>query len=113
MIEMTIIISKNGKYAKKIEKMQIKREDYLQKYIYENPDSIPLYEIKEGIRICVLAREVPTNSGFIDALGLDSDGDIYIIETKLYKNPEKIGGGTSFRLWSSIMEKQYKYGVFH
>ena len=86
---MTIIISKNGKNAKKIEKMQIKREDYLQKYIYENPDSIPLYEIKEGIRICVLAREVPTNSGFIDALGLDSDGDIYIIETKLYKNPDK------------------------
>ena len=86
---MTLIISKNGKNAKKIEKSTIEREDYLQKYIYDNPESIPLYEIKEDIRICIIAREVPTNSGFIDAFGIDIDGEIYIIETKLYKNPDK------------------------
>src|SRR4030042_4087 len=86
---MALIISKNGKNAKKIEKTVIDQEDYLQKYIYNNPESIPLYEIKEDIRVCILAREIPTNSGPIDAFGIDRDGEIYIIETKLYKNPDK------------------------
>lgn len=86
---MVLIISKNGKNAEKIEKSPINQEEYLQKYIYDNPESIPLYEIKEDIRICILAREVPTNSGSIDAFGIDRDGEIYIIETKLYKNPDK------------------------
>jgi len=86
---MAIIISKNGKDAKKINKSIIDKEDYLQKYIYDNPETVPLYEINENLRICILAREVPTNSGAIDALGIDQDGNIYIIETKLYKNPDK------------------------
>jgi len=86
---MAIIISKNGKDAKKIEKSVIDKEDYLQKYIYDNPETIPLYEINDDIRIFILGREVPTNSGPIDALGIDQDGNIYIIETKLYKNPDK------------------------
>src|SRR4030042_1567206 len=86
---MALIISKNGKNAKKIEKTVIDQEDYLQKYIYNNPESIPLYEIKEDIRVCILAREIPTNSGPIDAFGIDRDGEIYIIETKLFKNPDK------------------------
>lgn len=86
---MALIISKNGKNARKIERSIIDKEDYLQKYIYNNPETIPLYEIKEDVRICILAKEVPTNSGPIDALGIDKDGEIYIIETKLYKNPDK------------------------
>ena len=86
---MVLIISKNGNKAKKIEKSTIDKEDYLQKYIYDNPETIPLYEIKDDIRICILAREVQTNSGPIDAFGVDKDGEIYIIETKLYKNPDK------------------------
>lgn len=86
---MAIIISKNGKNAQKIEMASFKQEDYLQKYIYNNPESLPLYEIKEDIRLLIVAREFPTNSGPIDALGIDRDGEIYIIETKLYKNPDK------------------------
>ncbi|MCX6761030.1 MAG: hypothetical protein NTZ84_02940 [Candidatus Nealsonbacteria bacterium] len=86
---MAIIISKNGKNAKKIDKSSFDKEDYLQKYIYDNPDAIPLYDIKEDIRLLILAREFPTNSGPIDALGIDKEGQIYIIETKLYKNPDK------------------------
>ncbi len=86
---MAIIISKNGKNAKKIEKSTFDKEDYLQKYIYDNPDSVPLYDIKEDIRLLILAREFPTHSGPIDAIGVDREGEIYIIETKLYKNPDK------------------------
>lgn len=86
---MPIIVSKNGKNARKLEKTSFKEEVELQKYIYENPESIPLEEIKENVQFIVLDREFPISVGNIDALGVDSDGDIYIIETKLYKNPDK------------------------
>ncbi|MCH7985038.1 MAG: hypothetical protein IH847_00430 [Acidobacteria bacterium] len=86
---MTIIISKGGKNATKVEMSAIEKEDYLQRYVYENPESIPLYEIKEDIRLLILVREFPTASGPIDALGVDGDGEIYLVETKLYKNPDK------------------------
>jgi len=86
---MTIIISKEGENAKRIEKSEIKQEEILQKYIHENPEALPVYEIKNDIKLLIIAREFPTNSGPIDALGIDEDGEIYIIETKLYKNPDK------------------------
>lgn len=86
---MAIIVSKKGMGVQKIEKSSIKQEEYLQKYIYDNPETIPLDDIKEDIRLLVMAREFPTKSGSIDALAFDRDGDIYIIETKLYKNPDK------------------------
>ncbi len=86
---MTIIISKNGEDAERVEKSSFDKEDYLQEYIYKNPESIPLYDIKEDIRLLILSREFPTNSGPIDAIGVDQYGELYIIETKLYKNPDK------------------------
>ena len=86
---MSIIISKNGKKAVRVDKSDFDKEDYLQQYIHENPESIPLYDIKEDIKLLILAREFPTNSGPIDAIGIDKDGEIYIVETKLYKNPDK------------------------
>lgn len=106
---MAIIITKNGKNAKKIDKQPFEYENNLQKYIDDNPLSIPLYEIKEDIRVLILAREFSTNSGPIDALGIDNDGDIYIIETKLFKNADKrtvvaqaLDYGAS--LWKSSIE---------
>lgn len=86
---MAIIISKNGKNAIKLDKSNFDLEDHLQQYIYDNPESIPLYDIKEDIRLLILAREFGTDSGPIDALGIDKDGEIYLVETKLYKNPDK------------------------
>ncbi len=86
---MAIIVSENGKGARRVSKSSFEQEDYLQQYIYNNPDAIPVYEIDEDIRLLVLAREFPTDSGPIDALGVDQNGNIYLIETKLYKNPDK------------------------
>jgi hypothetical protein len=86
---MPLIISKNRKDAVKVDPSSFEDEANLQAYIYDNPESIPLYEIKEDIRFLILAREFPTDSGPIDAIGVDKDGDLYIIETKLYKNPDK------------------------
>jgi hypothetical protein len=86
---MSIIISRDGKHATKVERSVIQQEDYLQRYIHANPDALPLHEIKTDLRLLILAREFPTGSGPIDALGIDGDGEIYVIETKLYKNPDK------------------------
>lgn len=86
---MPIIVSQNGKNATKLDKLSFGLENKLQAYIYDNPESIPLYDIKEDIRLLILAREFSTTSGPIDAVGIDGDGQLYLVETKLYKNPDK------------------------
>lgn len=86
---MSIIISKKLKNAVKIDRSSFALEDNLQEYIYNNPESIPLYDIKEDIRLLILAREFPTAAGPIDAIGVDKDGELYLVETKLYRNPDK------------------------
>jgi len=86
---MSIIVSKNGKDAKRINRTQFVNENELQQYLYTNPDIVPIYEIEDDIQLLILAREFPTNSGPIDALGIDNNGNLYLIETKLYKNTDK------------------------
>lgn len=86
---MTIIVTREGKDPKRIGESKFEDEDKLQNYIYNIPESIPLYEIKEDIKLLILAREFPTSSGPVDAIGIDQNGEIYLIETKLYKNPDK------------------------
>lgn len=86
---MPIIISKKGKKTVRLEKESFRHEEELQKYIYENPESIPFEDIKENVQFLVVEREFPVSVGSIDVILLDSEGDIYIIETKLYKNQDK------------------------
>jgi len=61
----------------------------MQEYIKNNPDAIPVYEIQKDKKLFVAKREFQTNSGPIDALAVDGDGDIYIVETKLFRNSDK------------------------
>lgn len=86
---MPIILSRRGGPATKLERTLIQDESYLQGYIAENPDLLPLDQLKQGLRLLVLVREFPTPSGPIDVLGTDSDANLYLVETKLYKNPDK------------------------
>lgn len=86
---MSIIISKSGAGATKIEKSALPHEDYLQDYVARNPQSLPMGELKDNLRLLVVGREFATNSGNIDVLAIDQDGDIYLIETKLFRNPDK------------------------
>ncbi len=83
---MAIIISKNGENAQKVNRTKLKNEDYLQNYIDKNPEAIPVYEIKEDKKLFVAKREFSTKHGPIDALAVDGDGDLYVIETKLQRN---------------------------
>jgi len=86
---MAIIVSKDGKRAEKVEPSSFHDEAHLQAYIVDHPEALPLCEIDDNVRLLVLAREFSTNSGSIDAVGIDAEGQIYVIETKLYKNPDK------------------------
>lgn len=87
---MPIIISQKGvASASVIDKSDFENEDKLQKYIHEHPEAIPVYEIHHDKRLWVVAREVDTRSGPIDALAVDKDGDVYLVETKLQRNSDK------------------------
>lgn len=86
---MAIIISENGKSAQKVDPSNFELEEKIQTFIYENPETIPLYEIDNDTRLFIAAREFSTKSGSIDALGFDASGNIYVVETKLYNNPDK------------------------
>lgn len=86
---MAIIISKNGHDAMKVERCTFTKEDDLQAYLSNNPEALPVDQIREGSRILVLAREFPTQAGPIDILAVDELGTLYVIETKLYRNPDK------------------------
>lgn len=86
---MAIIISQNNQNARRIEESSFELEDNLQEYVINNPEIIPLYDIHTDARLFVAAREFSTQSGPIDALGFDGSGNIYIIETKMFKNADK------------------------
>ena len=86
---MSIFIRKDGEDAERLDATAFDKEDTLQEYIHDHPETIPLYDLKDDLHLLVLAREFNTNSGPIDALAVDADGDLYIIETKLETNPDK------------------------
>ena len=86
---MAIIVSKNGHEAHKVERSTFDKEDDLQRYLRDNPEALPIDQIRDGASLVVLAREYTTESGPIDILAADDKGRLYIIETKLYRNLDK------------------------
>jgi hypothetical protein len=50
---MPIIISKNGKNAKRVERTNFKQEEELQKYIFKDPDCISIEDIKEDVQFVI------------------------------------------------------------
>ena len=64
-------------------------ESWLQDLLHKNPDLIPAsaYEASFGIIIPV-ARELQTPVGPLDNLFVTPDGDLVLVECKLWRNPE-------------------------
>lgn len=90
VLNMAIIITKKGMDAASVVEVSgFANEDVLQQYIHDHPESIPVYDIQRDKRLFIVAREFTTESGPIDALAVDRDGDIYLVETKLYSNSDK------------------------
>lgn len=86
---MSIILTKSGNKTVRLDREMIRDENYLQKYVSENPMVLPLSDIRDDFEMVILAREFPTLSGPIDILAIDDQSRLNIIETKLYRNPDK------------------------
>jgi len=83
---MAIVIRTNGGKWQKATKVEFAAEAQLQKLIYESPELIPTYE---GDAPAVFAREAGLpGSGYTDLLGVDVEGNILLVETKLARNDE-------------------------
>jgi len=94
MIKPLIIDNKNenGIFLNRIEiaANSDKSEKWLQDLIFKNIDILPIKDFAETIDFLIpLSRELSTNVGYIDILCVSQSGKIVIIETKLWKNPEK------------------------
>jgi hypothetical protein len=67
-------------------------EAHLQEILYKDPDIVPIEDVSldtELSPIKLMLKEVGLpGSGSTDLLGIDGNGNIYIIETKLARNPE-------------------------
>ncbi len=65
------------------------KESWLQKILFENPQSLPLAEIDPAYQqVCPLCLEMNTGSGPIDIVYITPQGRLVIVETKLWRNPE-------------------------
>jgi len=64
-------------------------EDWIQRICYENPNILPIEEIEPAFGGLVpICREMNTESGACDIVYLNEEGNITIVECKLWKNPE-------------------------
>jgi hypothetical protein len=86
---MAIVVTRAGAKAQRLERSSVAVEVELQAYIADNPECLPMEEIEEDLKLFIVGREFPTQSGPIDILATDEKGNVYVIETKLYKNPDK------------------------
>jgi hypothetical protein len=64
-------------------------EAWLQNLIHTTPACLPISEIEPGLgRFMPICREFPTPHGPVDNLLMTPAGDIALVETKLFRNPE-------------------------
>ncbi len=61
----------------------------LQSLIYQHPECLPISDIDEGYNPVVsVCKELTTPTGAIDILLASPNGELTIVETKLWRNPE-------------------------
>lgn len=64
-------------------------ERWLQELIFHYPQALPIAEIDPGIGTLVpICIELQLKSGAVDNIFLTGDGDIVVVECKLWRNPE-------------------------
>lgn len=81
-----------GRVLRRIESSvgDAKDERWLQDLIFKHPELLPASQFDESLsQVVPLAREVGTNAGSIDNLYITPEGRLILVETKLWKNPEK------------------------
>lgn len=86
---MSLVVSDEEGVIDRLDEEDYENEEEMQEYIENNPEVVPLHEVKEDRKFSVIAREYTVDGEYVDAIILDEDGDVYIIETKLENNSDK------------------------
>ena len=64
-------------------------ERWLQELVFKHPEAIPMNQIEPGLgRLIPICLELPLRCGFLDNLYATPDGDLVIVEVKLWRNHE-------------------------
>ena len=72
-----------------LNKLDLLDEASIQDLIYQNPECLPVSEIDESYNPLIpVCKELNTPVGPLDLLMVSPNGDLTIIETKLWRNPE-------------------------
>jgi hypothetical protein len=87
-----VIVGKHG--ASQLEQISLTQselydERWLQELIFKNPSLLPMDQIEPGLAgLIPICMELPLRCGYLDNLFLTPDGDVVIVEVKLWRNPE-------------------------
>ena len=72
-----------------LERRSIYSEKEIQDVVFEYPETIPISDIDESFNPLIpVCKELWTSTGPLDILMISPLGEIAIIETKLWSNPE-------------------------
>lgn len=82
-----ILVSSNKSEVLKAVSPLIEKD--IQDLIFENPECLPISDIDESFNpIIPICKELYTSAGPLDIFMVTPNGDLLIIETKLWRNPE-------------------------
>ena len=64
-------------------------EEWLQRLIHRHPRCLPMEQIEPGFeRLIPICIELPVLGGWVDNLLMTPDGNVVMVEVKLWRNPE-------------------------
>lgn len=86
---MPIFVQRGGNKVLPLEKTGFPQELDLQEFFFRHPQALALGELGEETHLLALDREFPTPTGAVDLLVVDGEGNLYLVETKLFRNPDK------------------------
>lgn len=82
-----ILISKNESHL--INRIENVDELTIQKLVFDFPECLPISDLDESYNPCIpVCKELKTPVGPLDIFMVTPNGDLVIIETKLWRNPE-------------------------
>ena len=83
-----LLLTNDGKKVE-LDRVDAESEIAIQKLIFEHPDCLPISDIDESFNPLVpVCMELGTSVGPLDILMVTPNGEIAIVETKLWRNPE-------------------------
>ena len=63
------------------------QESSIQRLLYLHPDSLPVEELEPGLgRVIAIGMELPTQAGPVDNLFVTPEGNLVVVECKLWRN---------------------------